>query len=53
MKEQYRRFCEALATAGTGTRDIDKLKILLPDGHLLKEETIQELLCGNATLVIY
>jgi hypothetical protein len=34
-------------------RDIDKLKILLPDGHLLKEETIQELLCGNATLVIY
>ena len=33
-------------------RDIDKLKELLPDGHLLREETIQEILCGDATLVI-
>lgn len=33
-------------------RDIDKLKGLLPDGHLLREETIQEILCGDATLVI-
>ena len=33
-------------------RDIDKLKELLPEGHLLKEETVEEILCGNATLVI-
>ena len=33
-------------------RDIDKLKELLPDGHLLREKTIQEILCGDATLVI-
>ena len=33
-------------------RDIDKLKELLPDVHLLREETIQEILCGDATLVI-
>ena len=33
-------------------RDIDKLKALLPDGHFLREETIEEILCGNATLVI-
>lgn len=33
-------------------RDIDKLKELLPEGHLLREETIEEILCGNATLVI-
>ena len=33
-------------------RDIDKLKELLPDGHLLREETIQEILRGDATLVI-
>lgn len=33
-------------------RDIDKLKVLLPDGHFLKEETIQEILCGDVTLVI-
>ena len=32
--------------------DIDKLKALLPEGHLLREETIQEILCGDATLVI-
>ena len=33
-------------------RDIDKLKELLPDGHLSREETIQEILCGDTTLVI-
>ena len=33
-------------------RDIDKLKALLPDGHFLSEETIQEILCGDVTLVI-
>ena len=33
-------------------RDIDKLKELLPEGHLLREETVEEILCGNATLVI-
>lgn len=33
-------------------RDMDKLKELLPEGHLLAEETIEEILCGNATLVI-
>lgn len=33
-------------------RDIDKLKELLPGGHLLREETIEEILCGDATLVI-
>lgn len=33
-------------------RDIDKLKELLPQGHYLDEETIKEILCGNATLVI-
>ena len=33
-------------------RDIDKLKALLPDGHLLIEETIEEILCGNAGLII-
>lgn len=33
-------------------RDIDKLKELLPEGHLLKEETIQEILLGNVTLII-
>lgn len=33
-------------------RDIDRLKALLPEGELLKEETIEEVLCGNATLVI-
>ena len=33
-------------------RDIDKLKALLPDGHFLSEETIQEIVCGNVTLVI-
>lgn len=31
-------------------RDIDKLKELLPDGHYLKEEIIQEILLGNITL---
>lgn len=33
-------------------RDIDKLKELLPDGHFLIEETIEEILCGNVSLVI-
>ena len=33
-------------------RDIDKLKALLPDGQFLSEETIQEILCGDVTLVI-
>lgn len=33
-------------------RDIDKLKALLPEGYLLSEAIIQEILCGNVTLVI-
>ena len=33
-------------------RDIDKLKAILPEGYLLREETIQEILIGNVTLVI-
>lgn len=33
-------------------RDIDKLKALLPEGYLLKEETIEEILLGNITLYI-
>lgn len=33
-------------------RDIDRLKALLPKGNLLDEETIQEILWGNVTLVI-
>lgn len=33
-------------------RDIDKLNELLPGVHLLSEETIEEILCGNVSLVI-
>ena len=33
-------------------RDIDKLKEMLPDGHYLSEETIQEIINGEVRLVI-
>lgn len=33
-------------------RDIDKLKEMLPDGHCLSEETIQEIIDGEVSLVI-
>lgn len=33
-------------------RDIDKLNELLPEGHHLSEETIEEILCGSVSLVI-
>lgn len=33
-------------------RDIDKLKEVLPDGHYLSEETIQEIIDGEVSLVI-
>ena len=33
-------------------RDIDKLNELLPGEYHLSEETIEEILCGNVSLVI-
>lgn len=33
-------------------RDIDKLKEMLPDGHYLNEEAIQEIIDGEIRLVI-
>lgn len=33
-------------------RDIDKLNELLPGVYHLSEETIEEILCGNISLVI-